>query len=153
MYYPFCKRCHTKDNFGDHTCGSCRITLKVAKEVNTILYDFKGDKTKTARFLGASRSTFYKFASQVPEIYSFWDGIEGVRLDDTKKVIGYKTRNKMNFTEHRLWKKVLRLREFADIAEDKQAEFVEWFHENSTYMTLSKAKEKLRELDGDVIRV
>lgn len=153
MYHPFCKRCHTRDNFGKHTCGSCQLTLCVAKELNTVLRNFNGDKTKTAKFMGVSRSNLYELMSQIPEIYKYWDGIEGKKLEEVKKVLGNKVRNKMNFTEHRLWKKILRFGEFADIDDDKKKDFVEWFYENSKEVTLGLAKEKLKELSSDVIRV
>lgn len=154
MYYPFCKRCQTKDNFGKKLCGSCKVTLAVATEVNTAINDMSRNRTKASRFLGfSSTAGFYKMISQIPEIHEAWSGLNGVPMDEVKKILGQKVLNKITFAEHRLWKKILRLQEYMHIDDDKQEEFVYWFNKNYHTMTLALAKEKLLEIDKDVIRL
>ena len=59
----------------------------------------------------------------------------------------------MNFTEHRLWKKILRMREFVDIDDGEKKIFVDWFYQNSKVMTLEMARGRLKQFSEGVIRI
>ncbi|GEM_PF-5062707 len=77
MYHPYCKRCFTKNNLGKNVCGSCKVTIAVAKEINTAIDFCEGNKKRVSRYLGfQNRSSFYRLSQSIPEIVEAWDCIE-----------------------------------------------------------------------------
>ncbi|WP_372654345.1 hypothetical protein [Halobacteriovorax sp.] len=78
MNYPYCTRCHSKNNLGQKVCGSCKVTLAVATQVNTAIYFCNRNKRQNARYLGfKNRTSFYTLSQSIPEIYNAWDEING----------------------------------------------------------------------------
>ncbi|MDC1174107.1 hypothetical protein OAT67_01830 [Bacteriovoracaceae bacterium] len=154
MIYPYCRRCQTKNNHGKKTCGSCRVTIAVARELNNAINFCKGNKKQVARFLGfQNRSSFYRLSQAIPEVHEAWEAIEGKPQDEAKKILGTRVMDKVTLTEFRMWKKLLRFYDYQIMEDEKQRQFVDWFHSNSSRITLAEAKGKIVEIDSDVIRI
>jgi len=136
MYHPYCKRCLSKNNLGQETCGSCNIKITVARAFNTAIDFCKGNKKRASQYLGfQNRSSFYSLSQSIPEVSQAWESFEGKPQDEPKKILGTKVMNKATLTEIRIWKKVLRIYEYHQMGEKKQHELVEWFHSDSARTT------------------
>jgi hypothetical protein len=147
MFYPFCERCHTRNNFGRKLCGSCELTIGVAKRVNGAIYLFNDNKEKAMKFLGFSnRNSFYAILREIPEIAQAWDGIEESKREDRRKIFGNKVLNKTTKRERGFFWKVLREHDYYCLPEIIQEKFVNWISENRNELTLIEVKEKLKEL-------
>jgi hypothetical protein len=126
----------------------------VAREMNNAIDLCKGNKKQVACYLGfQNRSSFYRLSQSIPEVHEAWDTIEGKAQDEVKKVLGTRVMNKATMTEIRMWRKLSRLHEYHVMEEKKQQEFIDWLHSDSSRITLAEAKEKLKEIDNDVIRI
>jgi hypothetical protein len=152
MYFPYCLRCHTLNNFGDKNCGSCKVTFSVARAVNTAIDKFHGNKQKTMKYLGiTNRNRFYELTECIPEISNAWEFIKDRPIDEVTKIIGSKVLNKANPTQLRLLKALPREYDYCQMTSELQREFVDWVLENWKTLSRKQMRNKLPKPDRDVI--
>ena len=156
MYYPFCERCHTKNNFGYRLCGSCETALDIATNINTALKRFKNNREKAMRFLGYVRKeTFYKHLYSIKEVRDAHDDMK----DNGEFFIPFAcmVKDKAQDYEVKFCNRILRETAYFDLSEEKQKEFMDWVLSiPKNDLSFREAREKLltyNRVNEEVIRI
>lgn len=167
MYFPICARCRSKNTLGDEICGSCRITLSVAKVINTIIDRCDGKRTRAMEYVGLTNKKYYfKLLNEIPEISEAWEGSDDVpdilmdneqKTTKPRKIVGTNILNEATQQEYDwFYKKIFRETDYTRLPNAKQEEFINWLWSvDLNRLSIKDARAKLLEynIDKEVIKL